>query len=100
LIIATCRCINGPRVIGTCPVCKGITPYFDEADVIAAEQDDAFCRAVAEKMDRELCDHERLLELAKRNPPPERWWNEDFSGLRDPFVSLREQQAKLREHNQ
>jgi hypothetical protein len=41
-----------------------------------------------------------LMELAKRNPAPDRWYDEDFSGLRDPFVSLREQQAKLREHEQ
>jgi hypothetical protein len=48
----------------------------------------------------EAMSHERLLELAKRNPAPDRWYDEDFSGLRDPFVSLREQQAKLREHEQ
>jgi hypothetical protein len=38
----------------------------------------------------ELLSHDALIELAKRNPPPDRWYDEDFSGLRDPFVSLRE----------
>jgi hypothetical protein len=67
LTIATCRCINGPRVIGTCPACKGITPYFDELDLIVAEHDDAFCRAVVEKMDRELCDlSEQQAELIRQ----------------------------------
>jgi hypothetical protein len=31
-----------------------------------------------------LPDYEELVEVAKRNPPPQSWFEEDFSKLRNP----------------
>jgi hypothetical protein len=28
--------------------------------------------------------YEEMVELARRNPPPQRWYDEDFSSLRKP----------------
>lgn len=28
--------------------------------------------------------HQRMVELAKQNPPPQRWHDEDFTRLRTP----------------
>ena len=31
--------------------------------------------------------HAEMIELAKKNPPPQRWYDEDFSDLRKPPAS-------------
>lgn len=35
-----------------------------------------------------------LVETAKRNPPPQSWFEEDFSGLRGPKKTLKQVNAE------